>query len=82
MFCLSQIMTWLPVGVTYTSFAEICMIATSIVGVIKFNQVQSTATTIGLFFIIASVVMVNLLCQTSPKKTDEAVETTPRDGSA
>jgi hypothetical protein len=26
--------------------------------------------------------MVNLLCQTSPKKTDKAVETTPRDGSA
>ena len=72
-------MTWLPVGVTYTSFAEICMIATSIVGVIKFNQVHSTATTIWLFLIIAGVVMVNLLCQTS---TDEAVETTPRDGSA
>jgi len=31
-------MTWLPVGVTYTSFAEICMIATSIVGVIKFQS--------------------------------------------
>ena len=67
-------MTSLLVGVTYASFAEICIIATSIVGVIKFNQVQSTATTIWLFLIIAGVVMVNLLCQTS---TDEAVETTP-----
>ena len=75
-------MTWLPVGVTYTSFAEICMIATSIVGVIKFNQVQSTATTIWLFLIMTGVVMVNLPYQTSPQNTDDAVETTPRDGSA
>ena len=74
MFYLSQVTKSLPVGVTYASFAEICIIATSIVRVIKFNQVQSTATTIGLFLIIAGVMMVNLLCQTS---TDEAVETTP-----
>ena len=53
----------LPAGVTYASFAGICIIATSIVSVIKFNQVQSTATTIWLFLIIAGVVMVNLLCQ-------------------
>jgi len=82
MFYLSQVMKSLPVGITYASLAEICIIATSIVGVIKFNQVQSTATTIRLFLIIAGVVMVDLLCQTSPKNMDEAVETTPRDGSA
>ena len=63
MFYLSQVTKSLPVGVTYASFAEICIIATSIVRVIKFNQVQSTATTIGLFLIIAGVVTVNLLCQ-------------------
>lgn len=63
MFYLSQVTKSLPVGVTYASFAEICIIATSIVRVIKFNQVQSTATTIGLFLIIAGVVIVNLLCQ-------------------
>ena len=67
----------LPAGVTYASFAGICIIATSIIGVIKFNQVQSTATTIRLFLIMAGVVMVNLPYQTSPKKTDDAVETTP-----
>ena len=72
----------LPAGVTYASFAGVYIITTSIVGVIKFNQVQSTAATIRLFLIIAGVAMVDLLCQTSPKNTDEAVETTPRDGSA
>ena len=81
MFCLSQVMKSLPVGVTYASFAGICIIATSIVGVIKFNQGPSTATMIGLFLIIAGVLMVNLLGQTSPKNTDEAVDTTPRDHS-
>ena len=55
MFCLSQVMKSLPVGVTYASFAGICIIATSIVGVLKFNQGPSTATIIGLFLIIAGV---------------------------
>ena len=82
MFCLSQVMKSLPVGVTYASFAGICIIATSIVGVIKFNQGPSTATIIGLFLIIAGVLVVNLLGQTSPKNTDEAVDTTPRNNSA
>ena len=81
MFYLSQVTKSLPVGVTYASFAEICIIATSIVRVIKFNQVQSTATTIRLFLIMTGVVMVNLPYQTSPKNTEEAAETTPRDGS-
>ena len=81
MFYLSQVTKSLPVGVTYASFAEICIIATSIVRVIKFNQVPTTAATIRLFLLIAGVAMVDLLCQTSPKNTDEAAETTPRDGS-
>ena len=77
MFYLSQVMKSLPAGITYASFAGICIIATSIVGVIKFNQVQSTATTIWLFLIMTGVVMVNLPYQTSPQNTDDAVETTP-----
>ena len=37
MFCLSQVMKSLPVGITYASFAGICIVGTSVVGVIKFN---------------------------------------------
>ena len=39
MFALSIVMKTIPVGITYASFAGLCIVATSIVGVYKFNQV-------------------------------------------
>ena len=41
MYALSLVMKTIPVGITYASFAGLCIIATSIVGVIKFNQVPN-----------------------------------------
>ena len=38
MYTLSLVMKSIPVGVTYASFAGLCIIATIIVGVVKFNQ--------------------------------------------
>ena len=40
MYALSQVMKVVPVGVTYASFAGLCIIATSAVGVIKFNLLK------------------------------------------
>ena len=54
-------MKTIPVGITYASFAGLCIIATSIVGVIKFNQIPNLYTMIGLGLIIAGVLIVNLL---------------------
>ena len=51
----------IPVGVTYASFAGLCIIATTIVGVYKFNQLPDIFTIIGMGLIIAGVLMVNLL---------------------
>ena len=53
----------LPVGITYASFAGICIIATSVVGVVRFNQIPNIYTIIGLAFIVAGVLLVNLLGQ-------------------
>ena len=61
MFTLSIVMKTIPVGVTYASFAGLCIIATTIVGVYKFNQIPDLYTIIGLVFIIVGVLMVNLL---------------------
>jgi small multidrug resistance pump len=61
MYALSIVMKTLPVGVTYASFAGLAIIATVVVGVIKFNQVPNFYTVIGLVFIIIGVLMVNLL---------------------
>ena len=61
MFTLSIVMKTIPVGITYASFAGLCIVATSIVGIYKFNQVPDFFTIIGLILIISGVLMVNLL---------------------
>ena len=61
MFTLSLVMKSIPVGVTYASFAGLCIIATTIVGVYKFNQIPDFYTILGLVLIIAGVLIVNLL---------------------
>ena len=61
MYSLSNTMKFLPVGITYASFAGLCIIATSIVGFFKFNQMPNVYTLFGLVFIIIGVFLVNLL---------------------
>jgi|TARA_B100000780_G_scaffold233374_1_gene173529 small multidrug resistance pump len=61
MYALSLVMKNIPVGITYASFAGLCIIATVIIGIFKFNQVPNFYTLIGLGFIIIGVLMVNLL---------------------
>ena len=61
MYALSIVMKNIPMGITYASFAGLAIIATVIVGVIKYNQVPNLYTIIGLGFIIVGVLMVNLL---------------------
>ena len=63
MYSLSNVMKVLPVGITYASFAGVCIIATSLVGIIKFNQIPNIFTLVGLLFIIIGVLIVNLLGQ-------------------
>ena len=65
MFALSLVMKVVPVGITYASFAGLCIMATSIVGVIKFNQIPDLYTFIGLGLIIAGVLIVNLMGKTN-----------------
>ena len=61
MYALSMVMENIPMGITYASFAGLTIIATVIVGVIRFNQVPNLYSLIGLVFIIVGVLMVNLL---------------------
>ena len=64
MFTLSIVMKTIPVGITYASFAGLCIIATTIVGVYKFNQMPDLYTVIGLALIISGVLIVNLVGKT------------------
>ena len=61
MYALSMVMKNIPMGITYASFAGLTIIATVIVGIIRFNQVPNLYSIIGLAFIIIGVLMVNLL---------------------
>ena len=65
MYSLSLVMKVIPVGITYASFAGLCIIATVLVGIFKFNQIPNLYTNIGLGLIIAGVLMVNLIGKTN-----------------
>ena len=64
MFTLSIVMKTIPVGITYASFAGLCILATTIVGIYKFNQMPDIYTIIGLTLIVSGVLIVNLLGKT------------------
>ena len=61
MYTLSLVMKNIPMGITYASFAGLTIIATVIVGVIKYNQVPNLYSIIGLILIVIGVLVVNLL---------------------
>ena len=65
MFTLSLEMKVIPVGITYASFAGLCIVATVLVGIVKFNQIPNLYTIMGLALIIAGVLMVNLIGKTN-----------------
>jgi small multidrug resistance pump len=61
MYALSMVMKNIPMGITYASFAGLTIVATVIVGIIRFNQIPNLYSMIGLSLIIIGVLMVNLL---------------------
>ena len=61
MYCLSQVMKTISAGYTYATFAGLCIIGTSILGILRFNQWPNFYAFIGLIFIIIGVALVNLL---------------------
>jgi len=65
MYTLSIVMKSIPVGITYASFAGLCIIATTFVGVYKFNQMPDLFTIVGLVLIVSGVLIVNLLGKTN-----------------
>ena len=61
MYSLSNVMKVIPIGITYASFAGLTIIATAVVGIVKYNQIPNFYTIIGLVLIIIGVLMVNLM---------------------
>ena len=65
MYALSNVMKNIPMGITYASFAGLCILATSVVGIIRYGQIPNLSSMLGMFLIIAGVLIVNLLGKTS-----------------
>lgn len=61
MYCLSQVMKTIAAGYTYATFAGLCIIGTTILGILRFNQWPNFYAFIGLILIIIGVIFVNLL---------------------
>ena len=59
MYTLSLVMKTIPVGVTYASFAGLCIVATILIGIFKFNQMPDIFTILGMVLIISGVLIVN-----------------------
>jgi len=65
MYCLSQVMRTISAGYTYATFAGLCIIATTVLGILRFNQWPNFYAFIGLILIIIGVILVNLLGKTN-----------------
>jgi len=61
MYCLSQVMKTISAGYTYATFAGLCIITTTLLGILRFNQWPNFYTFMGLILIIIGVILVNLL---------------------
>ena len=61
MFSLSKAMSVIPVGFTYATYGGLTITAIAVFGIIKYNQMPNMYGLIGIFLIIAGVLIVNLL---------------------
>ena len=61
MYCLSQVMKTISAGYTYATFAGLCIITTTLLGILRFNQWPNFYAFMGLILIIIGVILVNLL---------------------
>ncbi len=61
LFCLSKAMNIIPVGFTYATYGGLTIIAVTIFGIIKYNQLPNIYGTIGIILIIVGVILVNYL---------------------
>ena len=58
---MSHTMKFIPVGIVYASWAGLGIVGITIIAVIKYKQVPNIPTMIGLFLIVAGVIIVHLM---------------------
>ena len=58
-FLMSHVVNFVPVGITYATWSGLGIVALTVVGIYKYNQIPNFPTVIGLFLIIIGVIIVN-----------------------
>lgn len=61
LFFLSKAMNIIPVGFSYATYGGLTIVAVTLFGIIKYNQLPNIYGTIGIVFIIIGVILVNYL---------------------
>lgn len=61
MYFLSQVMKSISAAYTYATFAGLCIMGTTIIGMLRFNQMPNIYSFLGLCLIIIGVILVNLM---------------------
>ena len=61
LFCLAKAMTVIPVGFTYATYGGLTIVAVTLFGIIKYNQMPNIYALVGIALIVIGVVMLNYL---------------------
>ena len=60
-YFMSHVVGFIPVGITYATWSGLGIVAITIIGIFKYNQVPNIPTIIGLTLIIVGVIIVNTM---------------------
>ena len=60
-YLMSHVVGFIPVGITYATWSGLGIVAITIIGVFKYNQIPNIPTIFGLVLIIVGVIIVNTM---------------------
>ena len=61
LYLMSHTMQFIPVGIVYSTWAGLGIVAIAVIAVIKYNQIPNIPTIIGLSLIVVGVIIVHLM---------------------
>ena len=60
-YLMSHVVSFIPVGITYATWSGLGIVALTLVGIYKYNQIPNIPTIIGLTLIIVGVIIVSFM---------------------
>ncbi len=64
-YCLSLVLRSIPLGITYAIWSGVGIALITVIGAVVFRQMLDTPAMIGIGFIIAGVVIINVFSKTT-----------------